>query len=388
MSRESREQTSARTANRSISSLRIWSSCGDRASAAVPRGGGELIDPPQGSTIQSDHAHTRTHFASGCASRHYDPLLGPPLQHDSKGVRIAGSSESARDAESIVEDERMVARVMPGPAHLHDPKLTLRPDLALPREPEVEDSIDEVILFVLCICRPAWIAPSGSVRRKLSQQEGRAVQIPEPADQGEHLPPRLAELREDLERVQRIEYEEPVVERFPDPLRVEFEQVQPRLLRGSGQLLPQRAEVQDAQVPLRVIEAVAEALRMVDQARPTLLEGYVEASRAVQGARMEDMVGERRLHRAGRTGDQDDVPFRDPACQDLVEPFDVRRDTLHCSSSTISSSRSRIESICFWIRAFSCGMSTIAARLSRSMLARSAIWTRSDRSRSSGFLPM
>src|SRR5437016_2747575 len=292
MSRENREQTSARTANRSISSLRIWSSCGDRASAAVPRGGGELIDPPQGSTIQSDHAHTRTHFASGCASRHYDPLLGPPLQHDSQGRSHRRLCESAGDAESVVEDERMVPRVMPGPAHLHDPKLTLHPELALPREPEVEDSVDEVILFVLCICRPAWIAPSGSVRRKLSQQEGRAVQIPEPSDQGEQFPPRLAELREDLERVERIEDEETVVERFPDP-----------------------------------------------------------------------------------------------ASKDLVEPFDVRRDTLHCSPSTISSSRSRIESICLWIRAFSCGMSTIAARLSRSMLARSAIWTRSDRSRSSGFLP-
>src|SRR6266705_3277092 len=386
MSRENREQTSARTANRSISSLRICSSCGDRASAAVPRGGGELIDPLRVPLYKAT-MHTLAHIllldVPRVTTTH---SYAHPCSTTLKGVRIAGSCESARDPESVVEDERMVARVMPGPAHLHDPELTLHPELALPREPEVEDSVDEVILFVLCICRPAWIAPSGPVRRKLSQQEGRAVQIPEPSDQGEHLPPRLAELREDLERVERIEHEEPVVERFPDPLRVEFEQVQPRLLRGSGQLLPQRAEVQDAQVPARVIEAVAEALRMVDQARPTLLEGHVEAARAVQGARMEDMVGERRLHRAGRAGDEDDVPFRDSASEDFVEPFDVRRDTLHFSSSTMSSSRSRIESICFWIRAFSCGMSTIAARLPRSMLARSALWTRSDRSRSSGFL--
>src|SRR5438093_3803215 len=105
-----------------------------------------------------------------------------PTPRPTHAARLQGRShrrlcESAGDAESVVEDERMVARVMPGPAHLHDPKLTLHPELALPREPEVEDSVDEVILFVLCICRPAWIAPSGSVRRKLSQQEGRAVQI-------------------------------------------------------------------------------------------------------------------------------------------------------------------------------------------------------------------
>src|SRR5947199_7920309 len=133
---------------------------------------------------------------------------------------------------------------------------------------------------------------------------------------------------------------------------------------------------------------VAQAFRVIDQARPALLERDVQPAGPVQGARMQDMVGERRLHRAGRAGDEDDVPFRDPASEDLVEPFDVRRDTLHFSSSTMSSSRSRIESICFWIRAFSWGISTIAARLPRSMLARSAIWTRSDRSRSSGFLLM
>src|SRR5438046_10187774 len=107
MSRENREQTSARTANRSISSLRIWSSGGDRASAAVPRGGGELIDPPQGSTIQSDHAHTRTHFASGCPSPHYHPRLGPPLQHDSQGPSPPPLCESSRDPASVAAAERM-----------------------------------------------------------------------------------------------------------------------------------------------------------------------------------------------------------------------------------------------------------------------------------------
>src|SRR5438034_3793942 len=154
MSRENREQTSARTANRSISSLRIWSSCGDRASAAVPRGGGELIDPPQGSTIQSDHAHTRTHFASGCASPHYDPLLGPPLQHDSQGRSHRRLCESAGDAESVVEDERMVPRVMPGPARLSEPKLTVHRELALPRDAEVDASGDAVSRCVL------WLSPA------------------------------------------------------------------------------------------------------------------------------------------------------------------------------------------------------------------------------------
>src|SRR5438445_6999334 len=57
------------------------------------------------------------------------------------------------------------------------------------------------------------------------------------------------------------------------------------------------------------------------------------------------MVGERRLHRAGRAGDEDDVAFRDSASEDFVEALDVRRDSLHFSSSTMSSAAAKSSSI-------------------------------------------
>src|SRR5207245_10215873 len=98
-------------------------------------------------------------------------------------------------------------------------------------------------------------------------------------DEGEHLPPRLAEFRENLERIERVEDEEAVVERLADPLRVELEQVQPRLIRRSLQLLPQRAEVQDAQVSVRVVEPVAEALRVDAQAPLRMLQLAVYLAR-------------------------------------------------------------------------------------------------------------
>src|SRR2546425_10474697 len=317
-------------------------------------------------------------------------VIATPLSHSGMNrphLLFIRLRESARDPEAIVEDERVVARVVPRPSHLDDPQLSLHPELALSREPEVQDPVHEIILLVFRVRSAAGIRTTRAVRRQLSEEKRRAFEVPKPTDEREHLPSRLTELRKDLERIERVQDEEPVVERLANPLRVELEQVQPRLLRRSCQLLPQRAEVQDAQVSVGVIEAVAEAFRMVNQARPALLERDVQPARPVEGARVQDVVRERRLHRAGCAGDEDDVPFRDSASEDLVESLDVRGDSLHFSSSTMSSSRWRIESICFWIRAFSCGMSTTAARLPRSMLARSAIRTRSEGSSSSGFLP-
>src|SRR5438128_12214252 len=84
---------------------------------------------------------------------------------------------------------------------------------------------------------------------------------------------------------------------------------------------------------------------MVDQARSTLLEGDIQATGPVQGARVQDVVGERRLHRAGRAGDEDDVAFWDPASENLVESLDMRRDSLHLSSCTMISAAANSSSI-------------------------------------------
>src|SRR3989441_4291404 len=239
----------------------------------------------------------------------------------------------------------MVAGVVPRPSHLDDPQLSLHPELALSCEPEVQDSVHEIVLLVLRVRSAAGIHTSRAVRRQLSEEKRCTLQVPKPPDEGEHLPPRLAELREDLERIERVEDEDPVVERLADPLCVQLEQVQPWLVRRSGQLLPKGAKVEDAQVSVGVVEPVAEAFRVVDQARPALLERHVQPTRPVQGARVQDVVGERRLHRAGRAGDEDDIPFWDPASEDLVESLDVRRDSLHFSSSTMSSAAAKSSSI-------------------------------------------
>src|SRR3989449_1062969 len=291
---------------------------------------------------------------AGVESQSRGPMIGllrqgqAAIRHLEKTPRrvvSGGLRESARDPEPVVEDERVVARVVPGPSHLDDPQLSLHPELTLSREPEVQDSVHEIVFLVLRVRGSAGIRTTRAVCWQLSEEERRALEVPKPADEGEHFPPRLAELREDLERIERVEDEEPVVERLADPLRVEFEQVEPRLVRRSRQLLPQRAQVEDAQVSVGIVEPVAEAFRVVDQARPALLERDVQPARPVQGARVQDMVGERGLHRARCAGDEDDIPFWDSASEDLVESLDVRRDSLHFSSSTISSEAAKSSSI-------------------------------------------
>src|SRR5437879_1077947 len=214
------------------------------------------------------------------------------------------------------------------------------------------------------------------------------MEVPQPVDEREHVPPRLAELREDFQGVEGVEDQEPVVEGFADPLRVQLEEVHPGLLRRPGELLPQHPQVQDAQVPARVFKMIPESLRVIDEARAALLQGDVQAPHPVQRVRVEDVVGERGLHRPWGARHEDDTAVRDAAAEDIVQAFHLRGNPLHSCPSAISSSFWRIDSICCWMRFFSCGTSTTSAKLPRSTVARSAIRTRSALSISSGFFPI
>src|SRR5439155_12289021 len=124
------------------------------------------------------------------------------------------------------------------------------------------------------------------------------------------------------------------------------------------QLVQDVAMFEESPLAASVVYAISQALRVVQQARAVLLEGHVQAPDAFEGTGVEDVVRERRLHRPGRAGDQHDVALRDPASQDFIEAVDVRWQALHRFASTISSSRCRIDSICFRIRSFSSGTST------------------------------
>src|SRR5438132_2976484 len=190
-------------------------------------------------------------------------LCGPsphrPSSRDSTPTNEVVLCEYPRHPQAVVEDERMVTGLVPSAPHLHDAKLALHPELALARESQVEDSIREILLLVPRICRPGRPVRT-RIGRQLAQEERGAVEIPQPVDEGEHVSPRLAELREDFQGVERVEDEEPIVEGFADALRVQLEQVHPRLYRRPGELLAQLPQVQDAQVPARIFDAIPDAV--------------------------------------------------------------------------------------------------------------------------------
>src|SRR3989441_12267300 len=101
----------------------------------------------------------------------------------------------------------MIAGIVPRPSHLDDPQLSLHPELALSRKPEVQDPVHEIILLVLRVRGAAGIRSARPVRPQLSEKKRPALEIPKPTDEGEHLPPWLAEPREDLEVIERGEDE-------------------------------------------------------------------------------------------------------------------------------------------------------------------------------------
>src|SRR5436309_10829442 len=294
--------------------------------------------------------------------------------------------QDSRDPQPVVEHERVIPGVVSGPSHLHDPQLPLHPELPLAGEPQVENPVREVFFLVLRV-RRAGGAIRPHVCRQLAEEEGRALQVAEPVDEGEHLLSRLSELREDLEGIEGIEDEQTVIEGLADALGVQLKQVHPRLRGRTGQLFPQGAQVENAQLPVRVFKPVSESLRVIDEARPALFQGHVAATDPCERVRMQDVVRQGRLHRARGSRDEDDAPLRDAAAEDFVEAFHLRLDALHSVPSAIRTSFCRIDSICRWIRSFSCGRSTTSARLLKSTAARSAIRTRSPLLRSSGFLP-
>src|SRR2546430_9300995 len=73
--------------------------------------------------------------------------------------------KDSREPQAVVEDESMVAGLVPGAPHLHDAKLALHPELALAREAQVEDPLREVPFLVPRIRRP-----SRSVRTRIGRQ--------------------------------------------------------------------------------------------------------------------------------------------------------------------------------------------------------------------------
>src|SRR5207245_6505183 len=113
-------------------------------------------------------------------------------------------TDDRRDLEAPrVEDEGGKSRLVVRAPHLLDPDPTLDLNVRNRVHLELDDPVREVRLVP-----PRLRSLESEVRRLrcgLRQHEGRRAEIPQPLEQAEELRPAVLELREDLERLERVD---------------------------------------------------------------------------------------------------------------------------------------------------------------------------------------
>src|SRR3990172_983012 len=92
----------------------------------------------------------------------------------------------------------------------------------------MDDPVGEVLLLVSCE-RSRGTRPLTHGHGKLRDEERCALERTQPSDELEQVLPYVLEFREDFEGVEGIKGQEAEVERPSHPLRVQLEEVHPRL---------------------------------------------------------------------------------------------------------------------------------------------------------------
>src|SRR5207245_10090380 len=107
---------------------------------------------------------------------------------------------------SILEDERRESRPMVGAAHLQDSDPPLDLDVRDRVHLELENPVREERLVPPGLRR---LEPEErGVGRRLREDEGRPAEVPQPLEEPEQFRSPVLELREDLERLERVRSEE------------------------------------------------------------------------------------------------------------------------------------------------------------------------------------
>src|SRR5438445_5916430 len=216
---------------------------------------------------------------------------------------------------------------MVGAAHLQDsdppPHLDVRDRVHL----ELEDPVREERLVPPGLRR---LEPEErGVGRRLREDEGRPAEVPQPLEEPEQFRPPVLKLREDLERLERVDDQE--VHSVNVLLRRQraAEELHPRLRGALADLCLDRADVDDVQIAAHRLDVEPHRGHLPLQARAGLLKRHVEALRMpVPRVPMEDRVRQGRLHRPRQAGGEDNVAGWQPAAEQLVEPVDERGDFL------------------------------------------------------------
>src|SRR3989449_5467225 len=182
---------------------------------------------------------------------------------------------------------------------------------------EVDDAVREEVLVPSALEDVPGDEPIGTLR----DEEARDAEIPQPLEQSVHLAPTVLELRQDLERLERVDHDQVESPLFFDRSDRSLEAREPVGLLAKEVLRGPR--VKDDERTFRDLEWEAQAAHLLEQARRPFLQAQIEAVEfLLHGILNDDRESKGRFHRAGGALDDDDVAAGDPTFQDFVEPFD------------------------------------------------------------------
>src|SRR6266571_1310517 len=218
-----------------------------------------------------------------------------------------------------------------GPAHLRHPDAALDLDVRDLVHLELEDPVREERFIAPRLGR---LEPQErGLARGLREHEGRRTEVAEPFEKLEQFGSAVGKLGEDFEGLQRIDDDE--VHSVDVFLRRERppEELHPWLGRALADLLLDRPDVEDVDVPADPFDIETHRGHLVLEALPRLLEGHVEAPHtAFLRVPMEDRIAEGGFHRPRETREEHDVADGEAAGQHLVDALDIRRNLLRLHS--------------------------------------------------------
>src|SRR3989449_720668 len=226
--------------------------------------------------------------------------------------RIGGDAETA-----LVEVHREISGIVLRPSHLHDAEATLGRQVRHEVHPEMDHAVGEELLVVAALKHMSRDDPI----RPFCDEEAGDPEVAEPLEQPVDLPSAVFELREDLERFERVDDNQVEPPLVLDRLNALSEALEPVFLLAEE--VRGRPGIEDDERSFRDLKVKAEGAHLFEEARAAFLETQVEAMQArARGVLQEDRESERRFHRPRRAFDEDDLAPRDPAFQRLVQTFD------------------------------------------------------------------
>src|SRR3989449_3732457 len=216
-----------------------------------------------------------------------------------RGIVFPSRAHRPGDPEtSVVDVHREVSGLVFRAAHLDDPQPSLCGEVRDEMHAEVDDAVREEVLVPSALEDVPGDEPIGPLR----DEEARDPKVPQPLEQSVHLAPTVLELRQDLERLERVDHDQVESPLFFDRSDRSLEAREPVRLLGKEVL--RRPRVKDDERTFRDLEWEAQAAHLLEQARCAFLQAQIEAVELLlHGILIDDREYKRRYIRPGAAPD-------------------------------------------------------------------------------------